>query len=337
MHDKQILIIYLYSDTYKKAFRNSAKISCIFSVLFFLLSELRKIWCGFLENLFFYDILAVGNRYKGRKMRRRVFTLAELIVIISIVVVIVSFFYVGYRVTIEKAAAKVCKQNQKVIYEALKIYALENYRLPGSLGEVPGEYYQKAYVKLLNLEKNPLWIKLAYFLVDLKREGLIRKVFAFGNSLLDEGLIEKRVLDCPLDSTPYSQGGISYGLNQALVNASEEEFKNFTGLVIGDCENSTFTSPLSDLAFRHKKNIIENAAVVTLKGGETAEIKEVATSELSNIISCISNCPSEVHPGYLTCFDYCKIGKGLNGSALLDCVKNCHQAVAQCEINCLFK
>jgi len=264
----------------------------------------------------------------------RGFTLVELIIVITIVALLSAVGYIGYRVTIDKANTKVCEHNQKVIYEALKIYALENYNLPGSLGEIPAEYYQRAYVKLLNQEKNPLWVKLAYLLVDLKKKGMIKKVF--GNSLLDKGLIEKRVLDCPLDPTPYSQGGISYGLNQALVNATLEEFEEFGGVVIGDSDNATFSEfSGEELAYRHRKNILREAAVVILKGGKISTITPLTPTEVETVDSCIAGCKDTYHPSYPNCKKYCQAQYPGDKDMQKQCKKDCKENVKNCKKNCI--
>ena len=180
-------------------------------------------------------------------MKKKVFSLVELIVSVVIIGIVSTTGYVGYKSVMENAKDKVCATNEKIIFETLKIYALEKNVLPGSLGSVPSQYYEKAYAKVLNNEKNQLLIKTAYFLIDSRRKGFIRKVFAQG--LLDIGL-KAEVLDCPKDKTPYSAGGISYGMAASLVNASLADFKNFEGVVVACCETATFGS-LPELADRH--------------------------------------------------------------------------------------
>lgn len=235
-----------------------------------------------------------------------------------------SVGYIGYYLTLEKAKTKVCIENQKVIYEALKIYALENYKLPGTLGEIPSSYYQRAYVKVINQGKNSLWTKLAYLLVDIQKYGLIKTVFAFPDSLLERGLIEKRILDCPKDDTPYSEGGISYGLNSALVNASFQTWKEFGGVVIGDCDDPTFDdTPSSNLAFRHKAPLWAKLAVIALRGGNITVIKAFSSQQISNSTNCLKNCATN----HTSCINLC----GGNKS----CIDNCNDDFEECREDCV--
>ena len=182
-------------------------------------------------------------------MRKKSFTLIELIIVLIIVGGIITVAIPLYHNVVEKAKAKVCEANLKVLAAAVEIYALENDQLPGSLGQLQPQHLRKAWAQIFK-EEDEWKIKLAYFIVDFDNRGL-----AYASSNLLQRYLggDIKLITCPSDPTPPPQG-TSYGINCALAGMSYRDYKNLPDsyIVVGDCETSCFHS-LWELSFRHKR------------------------------------------------------------------------------------
>lgn len=167
-------------------------------------------------------------------------TLVEILIVVAVVGILVTFAVPGYNNMIEKSKARVCMTNQEVLLGAVEIYALENDQLPASLSKLNSSQMQRAWVKVL--EKNGKWkTKLAQFVVNLNHRG-----HAHAQSWISKYVDNHQNLICPADTN----GGISYGLNDALKNISRDDYENLVGsvAVVADSDEETFTTPKQ----RHK-------------------------------------------------------------------------------------
>ncbi len=205
---------------------------------------------------------------------RKSFTLIELMIVIIVIGIIATIAIPLYHNAVEKAKAKVCETNLKVLATALESYAIENDQLPGSLGELRSKDLRKAWAQIL--KKEGKWkIKLAYFIVDLSNRGLAYAT----ESWIRRYLGDMKTLTCPADPTPYPSG-FSYGINCNIRNISYEEYKNLPDdyIIIGDCDSECFSS-LSDLAKRHKSYTLffkRNFANCINKGKEVSNTKKLS-------------------------------------------------------------
>ena len=192
-------------------------------------------------------------------MKRKNFTLSEIVIIIVVIAILATIAIPLYTNAVEKAKAKACETNLRVLLGAVENYALEQDRLPGSLSELRNDDIKKAWADIL--KKEGAWkIKLAYFLADLDKRGL-----AYAReSWLYRYLGTAQYLMCSANTA----GGVSYGINSAVANMSLRDYKNSSNLlVIADADAVVFTRP----TYRHKIITFQGIASYALgikKGGE---------------------------------------------------------------------
>ena len=84
---------------------------------------------------------------------RKNFTLIEIMMVIVIVGIIVTFSIPGYHNLVERSRDKVCELNQGVLFKAIVTYGLENDILPASLGQLENRHIEKAVAEVFK-EKN---------------------------------------------------------------------------------------------------------------------------------------------------------------------------------------
>lgn len=179
-------------------------------------------------------------------MKKKAFTLMEIIIIVVVIGILATLGLPTYQNVIEDSKAKVCQANLQALNTSLEIYAMEHDVMPGGLSELTPEYIEKAYAHILQ-EKGAWKIKLAYFIVRWEQRGL-----AYAGLLSDISKGNLSLITCPSDTSP-PPTGISYGLNSVLENMTSQAYRALPDdtLLIGDCENVTFTN-LTDLNERHK-------------------------------------------------------------------------------------
>ncbi len=199
-------------------------------------------------------------------MKKQAFTLTEIVIVVIVIGILATVAIPIYQNTIEDVKAKVCQTNLEILQVALDSYAMEQDKIPATLSELPWEYIQKAYVKIL--QKKDAWkIKLAYFILEWQKRD-----FAYAQSFINQlAKGDIKLITCPADTTPPAQGGISYGLDSILGNMSSQEYRALSAntFLIGDCESATFTSS-DNLSQRHK-HFFENYTQVIDKDAETFE------------------------------------------------------------------
>lgn len=203
-------------------------------------------------------------------MLKKAFTLIQLIIALVIIGVLATLGLPAYQKAIEDSKSKVCQTNLEALSKALDIYAMDNDTMPGSLSELPPEYIQKAYAQVL--QKKGAWkIRLAYFILDWEKKGLAYAQAPGLMTLISKG--DVRLITCPADPTPPAQGGISYGLNSALINMTSQAYRALPAntVLIGDCENNGFNN-ISQLSENHKLHG-ENYAIAIQGDEEVWEIK----------------------------------------------------------------
>ena len=86
-------------------------------------------------------------------MRKKAFTLVEIMIALIIVSVVVSLSIVTFQKTIEANNDKICRQNLKVLQGAIEIYTIENNALPATLSRLTPEQIHLAYEKVIGKPK----------------------------------------------------------------------------------------------------------------------------------------------------------------------------------------
>lgn len=136
-------------------------------------------------------------------MRRRGFTLMELLLTAVALAVLASMAIASYQGYRDRTAMLVDETNQKVLAAALKLYAYDNNALPGSLSRIGPRHLERAYAAVTE-GKRPY----TFFthLQEWAGMGVAEAVslpekYYGGN---------RKILMCPLDATTPSPGYSSY-------------------------------------------------------------------------------------------------------------------------------
>ena len=180
-------------------------------------------------------------------------TFVEIMTAVVIVSILATVGVPVYRNVLTKAEDKTCITNLKVLQGAISAYGFENGVLPSSLSYLNDRQVRKAWAAVFRND-NPLLIKLAYFIVDLRYCGMAYAQEGFALRYLGaDGL---RFITCPADNTP-PPGGVSYGLNENLLTIPfgflrSDPDKHGQLVLLGDCDQHSFSS-ISGLAFRHRQ------------------------------------------------------------------------------------
>lgn len=166
-------------------------------------------------------------------MKKKAFTLVEIMIALIIVSVLVSLSIITFQKTIEANNDKICRQNLKVLQGAIEIYTIENNALPATLSRLTPEQIHLAYEKVIGKPKEN---RLAgYF------NNLIGIRPAIAQSLGKYYGNDPKVRRCPADKAT-AIGDSSYIRNPAFTSKS-------------DLENYPNTVLVSDKDFYHKKDI----------------------------------------------------------------------------------
>lgn len=202
--------------------------------------------------------------HKQRRPFQRGYTLVELMVVLTIIMVLSTFGVLVYQRTIAYAKETVCKTNLKALSDAVFFYLTEHDAFPASLGELNLEHFQKGYAKAL--EEGGLLVGLSYFILRMDAAGQAHAQFLTYENLKKYGPA-KNVFTCPADKG----GGHSYGINGTLEGKTASEIPG-DALIVADCDHPAFYS-LDDLSVRHK-----NKALVIAMDGRTGTAIRIETA-----------------------------------------------------------
>lgn len=236
-------------------------------------------------------------------IRKRVFTLIELVTVVIIIGILSGLGVVGYNQVLENAKAKVCATNQKALEKAVEIYSLEHDTLPSSLGQLKLEDLQKGYAQALKGRR--LRMSFYYWFIKVNTPKQAYATFLTPENLKKYGASEK-IFHCPSDLN----GGVSYGINADLKGLKWRDIPKGTP-IIADCDSPTFNST-TVFPERHKRKFLtESFAQVELKNrgvfkGNSADCQAEVDAVHDDIVT------------FKDCKDKCD--KGPNGR---DCLNDC--------------
>lgn len=188
-------------------------------------------------------------------MKKRAFSLMEMIAVLIIMGIIATIAIPTYQNFIEDSRARVCETNLRALKTALDIYAMDHDTMPGSLGELPQEYINKAYAQVMQC-KDSWKTKLAYSILEWDAKGIAYA--AEGNLLYKLAKGNIKLITCPKAAySPYDSGGgfismPSYGMNGLIAAVISSFFRNLPAAtpLIGDCDAVSFIN-LAGLTKRH--------------------------------------------------------------------------------------
>ena len=212
-----------------------------------------------------YSFKGIKSYLKGGGMKRRDFTLIELVIVVVVVLILSTFAAGGYRQLIDNSRSRVDQANLRVLNAAVEAYALENDSFPATLGQLRLKDLRRGYVKVI---KTASWrTKLSYFLIYINVPAKAYAAHFLSMDTLGKYGTVKEIFHDPADTN----GPPSYGINIELKDKRWNDIEAGT-LIIGDCDNWTFKSA-SGLAERHSKHLgFTHFANVITKEGKIGEI-----------------------------------------------------------------
>jgi prepilin-type N-terminal cleavage/methylation domain-containing protein len=203
---------------------------------------------------------------KRVKENEKGFTLTELLVVVSILIVLSAVAMYIHQRFLGHAKERVCQTNLRALQTAVELYVAENEALPENLTRLKREHVEKGYAKAM---ENKGWLMKAYtFLITLDASEHAYAEFLTYENLKEYGVTEK-IFHCPADHN----GHASYGINSDMEGESWVDVGNSV-ILIADCDSHTFNST-EQLKLRHK-----NRAIGINKSGEIVELDSDMTAAI---------------------------------------------------------
>ena len=196
-------------------------------------------------------------------MKRKSFTLVELMITVIVIGILSTVGVTTYHRVLAKARLKACAQNQELLLQATRMYAIENDVLPTTLTQLLPEHIEKAYAMVMKKE-GPVG-RMTRIFVNLNRDKAAYAAFLEHNNLELYGS-HADAFNCPMRES----GG--YGINGALESPPDglrwqdiEDGK----IIIADCDAPVFYG--ADVALRHTRVVRQGAiSPVARKGMQIA-------------------------------------------------------------------
>jgi len=177
----------------------------------------------------------------GFVMERRGYSLIEVVVAMSIVLILATLSVVSYKVFLDYSHRKVCKTNLLILGTAVEFYSMEHDALPATLGKLEREQLEKAYAKL---PRDYYWtMKISRLLASLSLLEEAHAEFLTYENL--QSMTERANYQDPADENR----GISYGINGNIAGKAWSNV-GFDEIIVADSDAYVFFS-LDQLAKRH--------------------------------------------------------------------------------------
>jgi prepilin-type N-terminal cleavage/methylation domain-containing protein len=204
--------------------------------------------------------LFLQRAFAGVRDMKKGFTLLELLVVLTILLILSSFGMYLYHRSLAYAKDTVCQTNLRALQQSIIFYSSENEALPGTLGELRFDHLEKGYAKAM--EGRRWLVKACSLLIKFDASDHAYAHFLTYENLKKYGATEK-IFHCPGDHN----GGASYGINGELQGKSWSEI-NGHAIVVADSDSYVFHS-LDQLSKRH-----DHKAFAAVKSGEVVEVEE---------------------------------------------------------------
>jgi prepilin-type N-terminal cleavage/methylation domain-containing protein len=232
-------------------------------------------------------------------MKRRGFTLLEMLMTTVIIVIIATMGIAGYQGMLHRAESRECAVNLGVLNSMVTQYSLENDTLPATLSLFTPEQIEKAYAEV-NARQGLDW-QLAKAILKFDRSSkafaqtLVSGEFLRGNS---------EQFNCPADP---SQNFDSYALNSRFADVPWRFISPSAVLVADGEENGgdgLFTS-LDDQEAWHrsgvtagtqfsqgitKSGMIVDSSLTASAGGKLAPVEVANSCEAEYSSFCVPQC-----------------------------------------------
>jgi len=147
-------------------------------------------------------------------MDRKGVTLMEITACILILIVLASISLGVFNNIVNSARLNLCRQNQIIIMNALKLYIYQNNTVPASLSKLPAKYCDFAIASLKKNEPRALAMRKVYLALVKMSEG--DDACAGGEAFTKDYITNPKVFKCPVSSGT----GRSYAYNDTLVTGA---------------------------------------------------------------------------------------------------------------------
>src|SRR3989338_8794192 len=136
-------------------------------------------------------------------MKRKSFTLIEILVGLIIISILAALSMASYRKTIETNNERICRENLKTLWKAIDIYTMENDALPATLAQLTPRQIYLAHSQVVSEQKENL------FLSSLRNILGIKPALAQSQPLARYYAGNRNVFCCPADTAaaPPTAGG----------------------------------------------------------------------------------------------------------------------------------
>lgn len=204
-------------------------------------------------------------------MKNRGFTLIEIVVVLSLLLIVSTLAIFGYNSMVDKARRKICEGNLKALTDAVEYYSVEFDALPATLGNLRRDHFDRAYVKMI--DENPISNRFYGVLAKLDISGETHAAFLTYDNLKPMAT-EDNFRD-PDDAN----GGVSYGINSSLTGKKWSEIGD-NEVIVADSDSATFTG-IRDLVSRHRRGIVtsEHLAMALTRGKDLLVFSESAGND----------------------------------------------------------
>ena len=191
--------------------------------------------------------LVFRQAYERMRWNKIGYTLVELLVVMSIILILSSLGVFAYHLCLVYARETVCETNLNALEKAVDLYSVENDALPASLGRLKREHLEKGYAKAM---EDGRWLKkFCFFLIKLDTPKQAYAQFLTYENLKASGIL-KNTFRCPADGN----GGASYGINSNIEGKKWSEVGE--GVIIVADSNAYTFSTKNQLAKRHNHKAI---------------------------------------------------------------------------------
>jgi prepilin-type N-terminal cleavage/methylation domain-containing protein len=217
--------------------------------------------------------LSWKQAFKRVKDTKRGFTLVELLIILTVMLVLSTIGMYSYKRVLAHARESVCETNLSALHEAITLFSTENDALPASLGHLKLEHLERAFAKTMDGRE---WLIKAYtFLIKLDTSDYAYAQFLTYDNLKKYG-VSREILHCPDDHN----GGASYAINSKLQGKTWAEVGRDV-ILVADCDNYTF-SAIDQLAKRHSNKALgikKSAVLVEVLEDQTVDVEAEEETE----------------------------------------------------------
>ena len=215
-------------------------------------------------------------------MKNKGFTLIEITIALSLLLIISSLAIFGYNSFVDKARRKVCEGNLKALTSAIEYYSVEFDALPATLGNLRQDHFERAFARMM--EENPISNRFYGAIAKLDISGESHAAFLTYDNL--KPMATEDHFKDPDDSN----GGVSYGINSSLTGKKWSEIGD-NEIIVADSDSYVFNG-LRDIVSRHSRGVVtEHIAMALTKGKELLVFSESvasSTGESADIYSITS-------------------------------------------------